>query len=139
MKKSARGMTLIELMIVVAILGIIVAIGYPSYQDHIKKARRTEGMGELLELGKLLAANDDLAKYDRYRDYAPGVIPDQHLREIDQDLTDDPDDPDDNPSVEDGTPAQVDDLTTGPGTALNRDILGPNFAIGRRTWIDLRQ
>ena len=93
----------------------------------------------LLELGKLLAANPDLAMYDRYRDYAPGNVPEQHLREIDQDLTDDPNDPDVDPSVEDGTPAQIDDLTTGPGTSLNRDILGPNFAIGRRTWIDLRQ
>mgnify|MGYP001550285830 FL=1 len=93
----------------------------------------------LLELGKLLAANPDLAIYDRYRDYAPGNIPEQHLREIDQDKIPDPDDPDDNPSGDDGTPAEVDDLTTGTGTALNRDILGPNFAIGRRTWIDLRQ
>jgi len=93
----------------------------------------------LLKLGKLLAADDDLAAYDRYRDYAPGVIPEQHLREIDQNLADDPNDPTDDPSVDDGTPAQVDDLTTGSGTSLNRDILGPNFAIGRRTWIDLRQ
>ena len=95
----------------------------------------------LLELGKLLAANPDLAKYHNYRDYAPGVIPDQHLRKIDQDLADDPDDPNnnDNPTGDDGTPALVDDLTTGTGTALNREILGPNFAIGRRTWIDLRQ
>ncbi len=93
----------------------------------------------LLELGKLLAGNPDLAIYDRYRDYAPGNIPEQHLREIDQDKIPDPDDPDDNPSGDDGTPAEVDDLTTGTGTALNRDILGPNFAIGRRTWIDLRQ
>ena len=93
----------------------------------------------LLELGKLIAEDEDLALYHRYRDYAPGVIPEQHLREIDQDLTDDPNDPNQDPSVEDGTPAEVDDLTTGPGTSLNRDILGPNFAIGRRTWIDLRQ
>jgi hypothetical protein len=93
----------------------------------------------LLELGKLLDGNDKLAAYDRYRDYAPGVIPEQNLREIDQNLADDPNDPDDDPSVYDGTPAQVDDLTTGSGTSLNRDILGPNFAIGRRTWIDLRQ
>ena len=50
MKKSVRGMTLIELMIVVAILGIITAIGYPSYLDYVKKTRRAEGMGELLEL-----------------------------------------------------------------------------------------
>ena len=50
MKKSARGMTLIELIIVVAIVGIIAAIGYPSYLEHVKKTRRAEGMGELLEL-----------------------------------------------------------------------------------------
>jgi hypothetical protein len=93
----------------------------------------------LLELAKLLDANPDLAIYHRYRDYAPGNIPEQHLRKIDQDNIPDPDDPDDNPSGDDGTPADVDDLTTGTGTNLNRDILGPNFAIGRRTWIDLRQ
>ena len=66
MKKSARGMTLIELMIVVAILGIIVAIGYPSYQDHIKKARRTEGMGELLELADRMERHySDTGSYDQ--------------------------------------------------------------------------
>ena len=37
-------------MIVVAVLAVIVAIGYPSYQEHIKKSRRAEGMGQLLEL-----------------------------------------------------------------------------------------
>ena len=35
----------------------------------------------LLELAKLLDANPDLAIYHRYRDYAPGNIPEQHLRE----------------------------------------------------------
>jgi len=50
MKKKMRGMTLIELMIVIAILGIIVALGYPSYQDQVRKSRRSEGMGELLEM-----------------------------------------------------------------------------------------
>lgn len=44
------GFTLIELMIVVAILGIVVAFGYPSYRDQVIKSRRAEGMGELLEL-----------------------------------------------------------------------------------------
>ena len=50
MIKKTRGFTLIELMIVVAVLSIIVAIGYPSYMEHIKKSRRAEGMGQLLEL-----------------------------------------------------------------------------------------
>ena len=50
MIKKTGGFTLIELMIVLAVLSIIVAVGYPSYQEHIKKSRRAEGMGQLLEL-----------------------------------------------------------------------------------------
>ena len=46
---AQRGMTLIELMIVVAIVAIIAAVGYPSYQDHIRKARRAEGKSALLK------------------------------------------------------------------------------------------
>jgi type IV pilus assembly protein PilE len=37
-------------MIVVAILAIAIALGYPSYREQVMKARRAEGMGELLEL-----------------------------------------------------------------------------------------
>lgn len=50
MNIHTRGMSLIELMVVIAILAIIVAFGYPSYRDQVQKARRTEGIGELLEL-----------------------------------------------------------------------------------------
>jgi len=50
MPARIRGFNLIELMIVLAILAIVVALGYPSYRDQIKKSRRTEGMGQLLEL-----------------------------------------------------------------------------------------
>ena len=47
-----KGMTLIELMIVVAIIGIISAIAYPSYQSYVEKTRRTTAQGKMLELAQ---------------------------------------------------------------------------------------
>lgn len=54
MRNRTRGFTLIEMLIVVAVLGIIVAFGYPSYQEQVRKAHRAEGMGELLEMADRL-------------------------------------------------------------------------------------
>ncbi|MDO8864117.1 type IV pilin protein [Haliea sp. E1-2-M8] len=47
MRSSAKGFTLIELMIVVVVVGVLLTIAVPAYQDSVRSARRSDAMAAL--------------------------------------------------------------------------------------------
>jgi type IV pilus assembly protein PilE len=51
---AARGITLIELMVVVAIVAILAAFAYPAYQDQVRKSRRSDAKAALQTLATRL-------------------------------------------------------------------------------------
>ncbi len=53
MRRYMRGVTLMELMIVVVVIGILTAIAYPSYRQYAAKAKRNEAKSALLQIATL--------------------------------------------------------------------------------------
>jgi type IV pilus assembly protein PilE len=53
-RSKQRGFSLMELMVVVAIVGILAAIAYPSYQEQVRKSRRADCSGALAGLGNAM-------------------------------------------------------------------------------------
>ena len=60
----SRGITLIELMVVVVIIGILAGIAYPSFQEQVRKTRRADGKAMLME-----AAQELERCYTRFASY----------------------------------------------------------------------
>ena len=51
-RRPARGFTLIELMVVVAVVGLLASLAYPSYRQSVLKSRRADAKAALLDLAQ---------------------------------------------------------------------------------------
>jgi type IV pilus assembly protein PilE len=65
-RAACQGFTLIELMVTVAVIGILASIAYPSYTGYVERARRAEARAMLLENAQFLERNYTAAnRYDQ--------------------------------------------------------------------------
>lgn len=77
MKKS--GFTLVELMIVIAIIAILVALALPNYQESVRKSRRADAQADLIEFAsdaeRIFTLTSSYLTVDDSSDGNPGIVP----------------------------------------------------------------
>ncbi|WP_416399319.1 type IV pilin protein [Allohahella sp. A8] len=75
--RHQKGFTLIELMIVVAIVGILAAVAYPAYRDSVMKSHRADAKAELLRMAtaqeKFFSRNGRYSRTVEELGYAKGT------------------------------------------------------------------
>ncbi|NYZ66145.1 prepilin-type N-terminal cleavage/methylation domain-containing protein [Endozoicomonas sp. SM1973] len=68
----ALGFSLIELLIVIAIVGILAAVGYPSYQEYVMRSRRADAQSALMQMANAMERRYTEASPARYTGLANG-------------------------------------------------------------------
>lgn len=71
-KTRMAGITLLELMIVVVVVGILAAVAYPSYQNQVQKTRRADGKSALLNTSQALERC--YTRFSAYNNAGCGVV-----------------------------------------------------------------
>jgi type IV pilus assembly protein PilE len=77
--RAARGFTLVELMIAVAVVGILATVAYPSYVNQLRQSRRTDAKIALLDLAarqeRFFSVNNVYATTPQQLGYATAAFP----------------------------------------------------------------